>query len=290
MAIGWGWSIAQTKHQIPLSIGTVLLVILVTAWCTARLVRAHDRRLEDLNEQLEERVRQRVAKATATRDALITGLARLADYRDSDTGAHLDRIAEYSAILAERMRTAHPEINPEWIARLRVASSLHDIGKVGVPDAILLKPARLDATERREIERHPVIGANTLMAVRETMGHDELVEMAMRVTLFHHERWDGTGYPTGLAGSDIPLEARIVAVADVYDALTSTRVYKPPMPHAEAVALIASSAAAHLDPDVVTALRLGAEQFDQIRQRLQSSEDRGEEVLTRWRAPSSAGR
>jgi len=283
MATGWGWSIAQTKHQVPLSIGTALLVLLVTALCSGRLVKAHDRRLERANADLEDRVRDRVTKATSTRDALITGLARLADYRDSDTGAHLDRIAEYSAILAERLGATHPEINPDWIARLRVASSLHDIGKVGVPDAILLKPGPLDPAERREIQRHAVIGANTLMAVRETMGHDELVEMAMRVTLFHHERWDGGGYPTGLAGSDIPLEARIVAVADVYDALTSVRVYKPAMSHDEAVAVIHSAAGSHMDPEVVEAFRGVRHQFDDARRRLQSRDGTAPDVLTQWR-------
>jgi HD-GYP domain-containing protein (c-di-GMP phosphodiesterase class II) len=315
LAIGWGWSMAQNQHQVPLSIGTGVFVLLVTAWGTARLVRSHDRGLEransDLarlnselgrvNEQLfgvnqeltrvnanlERLVADRVSQATATRDALITGLARLADYRDSDTGAHLDRIAEYCAILGEHLRATHPtwgeQITPDWIARLRVASSLHDIGKVGVGDAILLKPAGLDDGERRAMQRHPVIGANTLLAVREAMGRDELVEMAMRVTLFHHERWDGTGYPTGLAGDDIPLEARIVAVADVYDALTSARVYKEAMSHGEAAAILRASAATHLDPEVVAAFDACAPRFDEARQRLRAGSEAGGDVLDRYR-------
>jgi len=226
-------------------------VLILTTLIGSVLMRRHDRALERVNEGLEAELRRRVAKALHTRDAIITGLAKLADFRDNDTGAHLDRIAEYSVLLASALREQFTEIDDPWIATLRVASSLHDIGKVGIPDEVLLKPGRLTPEERAIMEQHPSIGTDTLIAVRKTMGEDPLVEMSLRVALYHHERWDGAGYPMKLAGAAIPLEARIVALADVYDALTSKRVYKDAIPHAEVVGVLRDGAGTQFDPAVV---------------------------------------
>jgi putative two-component system response regulator len=245
-------------------------VLVVTTLIGSFLMRRHDRALEVVNEGLEAEVCRRVAKGLRTRDALITGLASLADYRDTDTGTHLDRIVEYCALLADAMRATCSEISDHWIATLRVAATLHDIGKVGIPDAILLKPGRLTPEERAAMEKHPLIAADTLIAVRNTMGQDPLVERSLRVALYHHERWDGTGYPMKLAGDEIPLEARIVALADVYDALTSRRVYKDALPHPAAVQAIRAGSGTQFDPAVVAAFLRIEHAFDEVRSRLQA--------------------
>ncbi len=174
-----------------------------------------------------------------------------------------------SVLLSTALRDKFPEIDEAWIATLRVASTMHDIGKVGVPDAILLKPGKLTPEERAQMEKHPVIGTDTLIAVRETMGEDALVEMSLRVALYHHERWDGKGYPMKMAGEMLPLEARVVALADVYDALTSKRVYKDAMPHAKVVDMIREGSGTQFDPAVVEAFVHMAGEFDAVRARLQ---------------------
>ncbi len=196
--------------------------------------------------------RQRVQ--LKARNTLIFGLAKLAESRDSETGDHLERIEAYCRVLAEQLREVLPDLTDEWIVNLQLASSLHDIGKVGVPDAVLLKPGKLTAEERVLIERHPRIGADALASILERDPGDELLRMARNIAAFHHERWDGTGYPSRLAGDAIPLEARIVSVADVYDALTSRRVYKPPMPHERAVEIIRAGSGTQFDPQIVEAL------------------------------------
>lgn len=200
-------------------------------------------------------IAEREAEALSARNTLIFALAKLAESRDSDTGEHLERIAAYSRVLAEQLRASMPALTDSWIRNLQLASSLHDIGKVGIPDAVLLKAGKLTPEERLVIERHPGIGAEALNAILARQPDDELLQMARNIAASHHERWDGKGYPAGLRGESIPLEARIVSVADVYDALTSKRVYKPPMPHKEAIELIASGAGTQFDPAVVEALR-----------------------------------
>jgi HD-GYP domain-containing protein (c-di-GMP phosphodiesterase class II) len=196
------------------------------------------------------------------------GLAKLADHRDNDTGRHLERISRYCETLARELQGTNGEITDSWIQRLSIASTMHDIGKVGVPDAILLKPGALTIHERRIMERHPLIGADTLVEVRRHVGEDDLVDMATQVTLYHHEKWDGSGYPFGLSAHEIPLSARIVALADVYDALTSWRVYKKAMPHDEAMRIILGNRGTHFDPAVADAFERTHGQFDKIRKAL----------------------
>lgn len=191
-----------------------------------KLSGSYERALDDLAEGLEAELGTRYQQHLASRHALILGLAKLADYRDSDTGAHLERMSEYSVLLAEQIRDQFDEIDDVWIERLHLAASLHDIGKVGIPDWILLKPGKLTDEERALVKKHTIIGADTLIAVRKRLGDDDLVNMGIQIALGHHERWDGSGYPFGLSGDIVPLAARVVAVADTYDALTSRRVYK----------------------------------------------------------------
>ncbi len=221
--------------------------------------------LEQTNESLNKEVARQVKAGLAKRNALIFGLAKLADYRDTDTGAHLERIGFYARIIADALSEKYPEINARWIDRIVLASSLHDIGKVGIADSILLKPGRLSPEERTEMEKHALIGADTLLAIRSKLGPDEFIDMGIEIALGHHEKWDGTGYPFGIKGQDIALSARIVALADFYDAVTSKRVYKDAMSHEEASELIQSLRNTHFDPDVADAFFANQSKFNTIR-------------------------
>lgn len=191
-----------------------------------------------------------------TRDAVIFGLAKLAESRDPETGYHLERIAYYSTRLANALRRRpafRQQITPGFIKLIGISSALHDIGKVGVQDSILLKPGRLAESERLIMQMHSAIGGKCIREIELRLGKSNFLQMARDIALYHHERWDGTGYPRGLAGVQIPLAARIVAVADVYDALSSKRVYKDAFPHDRCVAMIREGAGTQFDPDVVEA-------------------------------------
>jgi len=263
---------ASTSGLLWVALGIGSIVLLSTALTSARLMRRHDHELEAINTGLESEVSRRVDQTVTFRDSIIFGLAELADYRDTDTGTHLQRIAEYTELLAMELAKTDATIDEAYIRRLRVASSMHDIGKVGVEDAVLLKPGKLTDAERARMQRHPIIGADTLLAIRGKMGHDDLVEMAIVVTLQHHERWDGKGYPMSLSGDEIQLAARIVALADVYDALTSRRVYKAAMSHEEATAIIVKERGTQFDPTVVDAFVACEARFALARARLQPPE------------------
>jgi putative two-component system response regulator len=207
-----------------------------------------------------------------SRNTMIFGLAKLAEYRDTDTGTHLERIASYAELLAEALRDRFDEIDDEWIRTLAIASSMHDIGKVGIPDRVLCKPGRLEDDERKVIEEHPGLGADTLRAIHEKLSHDPLLEMSVLIAIGHHERWDGRGYPNGLKGDEIALAARIISVADVYDALTSERVYKAAMSHDEAVRIIREGRGTQFDPAVVEAFDQVHQRFNEVRQRFHAEE------------------
>jgi len=231
---------------------SLLLVIFMTL-LTALIVRRYENRLGRLNENLEHLVEIRSRALLKSRSAVILGLAKLAESRDDQTGEHLDRIRHYVVVLARAMKADHPEIDDDFIETLGDTSSLHDIGKVGIPDAVLLHPGKLNAEQRQIIEKHPTIGGDTLLAIKRVWGDDPFLIIACEIAFAHHERWDGDGYPFGLSGADIPLPARIVAVADVYDALTIQRVYKPAMTHEQAVEAIQAGAGTQFDPQVVKA-------------------------------------
>lgn len=239
-------------------------VIIVVAGFASAAVANEVRRwvFSTLHEQTQRRRVEVVARNT-----LIFGLAKLAEYRDSDTGAHLDRISAYCQLLCVPLRDKHSDIDSAWVDRLTLASSMHDIGKVGIPDAVLLKPGRLDDGERKVIEQHPDLGYRALDAILRHGGGDRLLEMSADIAACHHERWDGKGYPNGLAGDRIPLAARIVSVADVYDALTSLRVYKPAMPHEQAAELIRQGSGTQFDPEVVAAFDRMEASFRSVRER-----------------------
>ncbi len=241
-------------------------------------LRCLQRRLEDLNANLEQKVRERTrqleeeqAKVLKAQNAIIFGMAKLTESRDDDTGKHLERIEKYVEILARELGKTDEAIDEQWIEQVMATSALHDIGKVGIPDAVLQKPGRLTPEERKVIERHPEIGGDTLNQVRERLGTTdnelkatEYLRRAMEITYGHHEKWDGSGYPYGTQGEGIALSARLVAVADVYDALVSKRVYKSGMTHEEAGDIIREGAGRHFDPRVVEAFNAAEDKFREV--------------------------
>jgi putative two-component system response regulator len=173
----------------------------------------------------------------------LQSLALAAEYRDDVTGQHTRRVGDLSVRIAHALR-----LPADMIARLRDAAPLHDVGKIGIPDGILLKPGRLTPDEREEMKRHTLIGAELLSVSRSGTLH-----LARHIALTHHERWDGCGYPAGLAGPEIPIEGRIVALADTYDALIHERPYKPAWSQEDALAEIAQLCGTQFDPRVVDA-------------------------------------
>jgi putative two-component system response regulator len=199
-----------------------------------------------------------------SRDIMIFALAKLAETRDKDTGLHLERIREYCRILATDLseREKYREIiDGEYIQLLYLTSPLHDIGKVGIPDNVLLKPGRLTPEEFELMKQHTIIGGNTLQAAADMNPEARFLSMAWDIAMTHHERFDGTGYPRGLAGEAIPLSGRITSLADVYDALTSERVYKPAYSHETSRSIILEGRGTQFDPDVVDAFICCEEEF-----------------------------
>jgi len=213
-------------------------------------------------------------KVKSARNATILGLAKLAEYRDSDTGAHLERIREYSKVLAEELagKPAYAGyITREYVEDIYNSSILHDIGKVGIPDSILLKPAKLSQDEFKVVKRHSNLGGDALKAVEAKIEGQSFLSLGKEIAYYHHEKWDGSGYPEGLKGQEIPLSARIVALADVYDALTSKRVYKDAFSHAKATEIIVNGSGTHFDPDIVEAFLAHENDFMRIREEMFSN-------------------
>ncbi len=212
---------------------------------------------EDMNRERSRSATGAIRQAqnlVRTRDAVIFGLAKLAESRDPDTGDHLERISVYCTTLASVLRR-HPkyqaQVTPAFVRVIRISSALHDIGKVGVEDRILLKPGPLTVDERAFMQAHTAIGGECLREIEQRLGGSNFLQMAREIAFCHHEKWDGTGYPKGLAGEAIPLSARIVAIADIYDALSSRRVYKEALTHEACLAIICNEAGKKLDPALV---------------------------------------
>ena len=209
------------------------------------------------NRWLEAEVTRRMAENQHIQDVTIHALARLAETRDNETGNHILRTQEYVRTLAQRLQR-NPRfadlIDDRMVILLAKSAPLHDIGKVGIPDRVLLKPGKLDAEEWAIMKTHAQLGADALAhAERDVAQPVAFQKCAEQIARSHHERWDGSGYPDGLAGEAIPLPARLMALADVYDALISQRVYKPPFPHEQAYAMIVAERGRHFDPDIVDA-------------------------------------
>lgn len=228
-------------------------------------VKQHQDSLKNYANTLEEAVRQRTLELEASRQDVIFCLARAVEYRDDVTGRHVERVGQYAGIIGRALK-----MDEGTVFMLEQAAQLHDVGKVGIADEVLLKPGKLSPDEFEQMQRHTLFGKRIV----ERMGEHEwsklrqhvligsrildvprspLLTMAARIALTHHERWDGTGYPLGLAGEDIPIEGRITAVADVFDALSSRRPYKPPYPVDRCFQIITDESGTHFDPAIVAA-------------------------------------
>ncbi|RUQ40068.1 MAG: two-component system response regulator [Candidatus Competibacteraceae bacterium] len=232
-------------------------------------------RLRDQNSFLEAEVARRMAENQLVQDVSIHALARLAETRDSETGNHIHRTREYVRALAVRLQ-GHPRfaafLSDRTIRLLVKSAPLHDIGKVAIPDHILLKPGKLTAEEWELMKTHAQRGSEAIeQAERDAEQPVEFLALAKEIAHYHHEKWDGSGYPEGLAGDAIPIPARLMALADVFDALISRRVYKPPLPFAEARTLILAERGRHFDPDVVDAFAAVFDQFAVIARRYSDS-------------------
>jgi putative two-component system response regulator len=212
-----------------------------------------------------------------SREMTIFALAKLAESRDPDTGAHLERVRSYCRVLALRLQQnakLRDAVDDNYVRLLYETSPLHDIGKVAIPDAVLLKPGRLTADEIAIMKTHAVRGAETIESLLQKFPNTNFLQMARDIVLSHHEKFDGSGYPLGLAGKEIPLCGRIVAVADVYDALTSKRVYKDAFSHSTAKSIIVSDSGKHFDPEIVAAFIEAEDEFIRIRERYTDDEVR----------------
>ncbi len=217
----------------------------------------------------------------SARTATIMGLAKLAEYRDNETGRHLERIREYVKIIAEELRKLSgysDYITAEYIEDIYNSSILHDIGKVSTPDAILLKPGKLSTEEFEVIKRHTIVGGDALKAADTTVSERSFLTLGREIAYFHHESWNGTGYPKGLKGEEIPLSARIVSLADVYDALTSPRVYKAAYSHEKASEIILREKGVKFAPDIVDIFYANIERFNRIRETMHDNADDEERV------------
>ncbi|RJO66218.1 MAG: response regulator [Myxococcales bacterium] len=224
-------------------------------------------KLESYNHHLEELVQNQVGEIYSSRMATIFALAKLAEFRDDDTGKHTDRVQAYCHLLISDMGRRglyHDKITDEYVENLSHANPLHDIGKVGIPDRILLKPAKLTDKEFDTMKTHTTLGAGTLEVVQQKYPQNSFIQVGIEIARSHHERWDGSGYPQGLAGENIPLSARITAIADVYDALRSKRPYKPAFTHEESLAIIEKSAGSHFDPSLVESFLKQSKEFVRI--------------------------
>ena len=233
--------------------------------------------LKRQNEILEEKVIERTRQMEELQDVTMVAMGSLAEARDPETGNHIRRTQRYVKLLAQKLKE-HPRfshfLTPENITWLYKSAPLHDIGKVGVADHILLKPGKLTDEEFDEMKKHTTYGRDAIAAAEQNISvADNFLLFAKEIAYAHQEKWNGSGYPEGLAGDDIPIAARLMAVGDVYDALVSRRVYKLPFPHEKAVAIILEGKGEHFDPDMVDAFMEIADEYYVISQDYADSEE-----------------
>lgn len=224
-------------------------------------------KLHRLQINLEDQVDKQVKEITELQMGMIFGLAKLAEARDNDTGKHLDRIRILCKMIADELKN-HPNyceyVDVAYCDRIFHASPLHDIGKVGIPDNILLKPGKLTPKEFNIMKTHSTIGAQTLSEVQHRFPKNEFIKMGIKIAKSHHEKWNGQGYPDGLSGDDIPLSARIMAIVDVYDAVRSKRIYKPPISHQKTCEIIQRESGTHFDTTLVEVFTSLQTRFNEI--------------------------
>jgi response regulator RpfG family c-di-GMP phosphodiesterase len=227
-----------------------------------------NRELLQVNTELEQALDDRDGELIRARNGLVLALAKLIEHRSAETGLHLMRLQQYCRVLADeavKLPAFATVLDANFIRTLEDCAPLHDIGKAALPDNILNKPGPLDPQERAIMQTHTTIGADTLREVaRRYPFATSFLHMAIDIARHHHERWDGTGYPDKLAGDRIPLSARLLAIADVYDALRSRRVYKPGLTHSTSVMTMVEGSPGHFDPALLEVFKKVAEQFDRV--------------------------
>jgi len=231
-------------------------------------------------DNLEEMVDQRTRMLSLTQNVTIEIAGHIAEYRDPETGLHIQRTKNYVHCLAlglarETPREKDPVIDETYVELLTKSAPLHDIGKVGIPDCILLKPGKLTTEEFNQMKQHTCYGKKIIQASETSLGKDSFLSIARQIAYSHHEKWDGTGYPEGLKGQEIPLAGRLMALADVYDALRGKRVYKPAFSHKKAAGIIKSGSGTHFDPRIVDVFTACQDRFQEIASKY---EDPGEET------------
>lgn len=218
-------------------------------------------------DHLEILVKERTRQLELTQEVTLESMGTLAEYRDPETGGHIKRTQQYVKLMAKFLQNSpeHGQYFDDYTVELLYKSApLHDVGKVGVRDEILLKPGKLTADEFEEMKKHTVYGRETIEIAERKLGRDSFLHYAREIAESHHEKWDGSGYPYGLEGNDISVYGRVMAIADVYDALISKRVYKPSFPHKKAVQIIKEGSGNHFDPDMVEAFLALQDDFRQV--------------------------
>ncbi|AWK51713.1 hypothetical protein DIC82_12120 [Clostridium beijerinckii] len=227
-------------------------------------------KLEELYKMIksiEELVQEKLKEISNSQMATLTAISKLAEYRDEDTGKHIERTQLFCSILAKELRknpSYNKVITDEFVKNIFYAASLHDVGKIGIPDQILLKKGKLTIDEFEIMKKHVIIGKEALQEVLDKYPKNEFIKLGIELTAFHHEKWNGNGYPDGLSGNNIPISARIMALVDVYDALRSRRSYKEGFSHSKSIEIIKEGAGKHFDPDVLNAFLAIESQFEDI--------------------------
>jgi len=262
ICLGSYWLLAYRQVFLPPVLPVATLLLVFTLLTSLRFLQA------------DRQIRERTRKLALTQDAIIQSLAALAETRHHETGGHIQRTRHYMQVLARQMKN-HPRfrhyLEDAVVDLLFRLAPLHDIGKVGVSDEILLKPDHLTPEEYEEMKRHTVYGSETIRMAKNFLGEDAFLQIADEIALNHHEKWDGTGYPQGLRGEEIPIPGRLMAVADAYDAIISARGYKSALSHEEAVRTMGEKRGTYFDPDVLDAFLEVREEFRQIARRFAGS-------------------
>ena len=231
--------------------------------------------MASLTNQMLDSLQNSQDEVKTTRDVAIVSLSALAESRDNETGAHILRTQEYVRALAKHLSQFEQHkalLTDNYIELLYKSAPLHDVGKVGIPDNILLKPGKLTDDEFEVMKGHPEIGAKALSMAEEQLGSNSFLQLAKEISLTHHEKWNGEGYPNGLKGEEIPLSGRLMAIADVYDALISERVYKKAFSHEKAKSIILEGRESHFDPQLVDAFLAIEQEFVAIADKYRSLE------------------
>ena len=248
LALGYFMPLDVTLHirQEPINWILRIIIYLIIAFVVGFF--------SEYSKEESETINQKEDDITKAQWATIYSLIKISEVRDHNTGKHIERVVALSRLLVEKLYHISKYknyIDDEYINNISKASALHDIGKVAISDSILLKPGKLSKEEFEIMKTHTTIGTNVLLEVKEKYPENKFIELAISITNFHHEKWDGTGYPSGLSGENIPLSARIVSLVDVYDSLRSKRVYKKEYSHKESIEIIKQGEGTHFDPQIL---------------------------------------